>query len=51
VLYGSDAVSGVVQVFTRAGGPPRIEAGFSSARGDKRGAGGGDFVTTRSTQR
>jgi vitamin B12 transporter len=33
VLYGSDAVSGVIQVFTRAGGAPRIEAGMTGARG------------------
>jgi vitamin B12 transporter len=46
VLYGSDAVAGVIQVFTRTGGPSRLETGFSSARGDKRGApGGGDFDT------
>ncbi|CAN5611627.1 TonB-dependent vitamin B12 receptor [soil metagenome] len=35
VLYGSDAVSGVVQIFTRAGGRPRVEASMSSARGSK----------------
>jgi vitamin B12 transporter len=39
VLYGSDAVSGVVQVFTRAGGPPRIEVGASSGRGPQTGGG------------
>ena len=37
VLYGSDAVSGVIQIFTRAGTAPRIEAGISGSRGDKRG--------------
>jgi vitamin B12 transporter len=31
VLYGSDAVSGVVQIFTRRGqGPPKAEVGFSA---------------------
>lgn len=31
VLYGSDAVSGVVQIFTRRGkGPARVEAGMAS---------------------
>ena len=35
VLYGSDAVSGVIQIFTRAGGQPRIEAGVNSARGSR----------------
>jgi vitamin B12 transporter len=44
VLYGSNAVSGVVQIFTRAGGAPRIEAGVSSARGDRQ-QGAGAFVT------
>ena len=36
VLYGSDAVSGVVQIFTRAGGPPRLEINATGGRGDKR---------------
>jgi vitamin B12 transporter len=46
VLYGSDAVAGVVQVFTRSGGAPRLETGLSSARGAKRGAADrGDFDT------
>jgi vitamin B12 transporter len=40
VLYGSDAVSGVVQIFTRAGGAPRIEAGASSRRGARHAAPG-----------
>jgi vitamin B12 transporter len=35
VLYGSDAVSGVVQIFTRSGGRPRIEANASSAHGSR----------------
>jgi vitamin B12 transporter len=35
VLYGSDAVTGVVQIFTRSGGAPRIEAGASTHRGDR----------------
>ena len=35
VLYGSDAVSGVIQIFTRAGGTHRIEAGLTASRGDK----------------
>jgi vitamin B12 transporter len=39
VLYGSDAVSGVVQIFTRAGGAPRVEASAVSGMGDKRGDG------------
>jgi vitamin B12 transporter len=38
VLYGSDAVAGVIQIFTRAGGAPTLEAALSSSRGDKRGA-------------
>lgn len=37
VLYGSDAVSGVVQVFTRSGGAPRVQASAASGLGDKRG--------------
>ena len=37
VLYGSDAVSGVIQVFTRVGGTARIQAGVTGSRGDKRG--------------
>jgi vitamin B12 transporter len=45
VLYGSDAVSGVVQIFTRAGGAPRIEAGMTGSRGDRRGADAGAFDT------
>jgi vitamin B12 transporter len=40
VLYGSDAVSGVVQVFTRSGGTPRVEAGVSTRRGDRPGSAG-----------
>jgi vitamin B12 transporter len=44
VLYGSDAVSGVVQIFTRAGGAPRIEAGMTSRRGAKH-AGDDAYVT------
>jgi vitamin B12 transporter len=36
VLYGSDAAAGVIQVFTRSGGPPRLEVGASSGFGDKR---------------
>lgn len=40
VLYGSDAVSGVVQIFTRGGGAPRIEVGATGGRGSKTGAGG-----------
>jgi vitamin B12 transporter len=35
VLYGSDAVTGVVQIFTRAGGTPRIEASAATRRGDR----------------
>jgi vitamin B12 transporter len=35
VLYGSDAVAGVVHVITRAGGPPRVEAGATTGRGGK----------------
>jgi vitamin B12 transporter len=35
VLYGSDAVTGVVQIFTRAGGTPRIEASAATHRGDR----------------
>jgi vitamin B12 transporter len=44
VLYGSDAVAGVVQIFTRAGGAPRIQAGFTGARGE-RAIGEGTFAT------
>ncbi|HSJ30198.1 MAG TPA: TonB-dependent receptor [Longimicrobiales bacterium] len=40
VLYGSDAVSGVIQIFTRAGGAHRIEAGVTASRGDKHAADG-----------
>jgi vitamin B12 transporter len=40
VLYGSDAVSGVVQIFTRAGGAPRVDVSASTRRGDKHDAGG-----------
>jgi vitamin B12 transporter len=35
VLYGSDAVTGVVQIFTRSGGAPRIEASVATHRGDR----------------
>lgn len=45
VLYGSDAVAGVVQVFTRAGGDPRIEAGMTGARGDRPGDPGDAYDT------
>jgi vitamin B12 transporter len=38
VLYGSDAVTGVVQIFTRAGGAPRIEAAASTHRGSRHGS-------------
>lgn len=48
VLYGSDAVSGVVQVFTRAGGAPRVEAGMSGSRGDRPGADAAGAFDTRS---
>jgi vitamin B12 transporter len=48
VLYGSDAVSGVVQIFTRAGGAPHIEAGVTGARGDKPDAGASGSFDTRS---
>jgi vitamin B12 transporter len=37
VLYGSDAVAGVVQIFTRAGGPPRLQARFTGERGERTG--------------
>ena len=45
VLYGSDAVSGVIQIFTRAGGAHRIEAGVTASRGDKHAADAGSFDT------
>ncbi|MBR9991084.1 MAG: TonB-dependent receptor, partial [Gemmatimonadetes bacterium] len=45
VLYGSDAVSGVVQIFTRDGGAPRLEAGINSSRGDRHGESGSAFDT------
>lgn len=48
VLYGSDAVSGVVQIFTRAGGAPRVEAAMSGSRGEQRGAETGGSFDTRS---
>ena len=35
VLYGSDAVAGVVQIFTRDGGPRRLQLRASAASGDK----------------
>jgi vitamin B12 transporter len=37
VLYGSDAVSGVVQIFTRAGGAPRIDMSVTTGLGSRRG--------------
>jgi vitamin B12 transporter len=37
VLYGSDAVSGVVQIFTRAGGAPRIDVSATTGLGGRRG--------------
>jgi vitamin B12 transporter len=37
VLYGSDAVSGVVQIFTRSGGTPRIGVTVTSSAGDRQG--------------
>lgn len=46
VLYGSDAVSGVVQIFTRAGGPPRLDVGATTARGDRRGTMAGESFDT-----
>lgn len=48
VLYGSDAVSGVVQIFTRAGGAPRTEAGVKLGRGERtpEGAGGAFHTAT-----
>lgn len=33
VLYGSDAVSGVVQIFTRAGGAPRLSVALNGGTG------------------
>ena len=38
VLYGSDAVAGVVHIITRAGGPPRVSASIGGDRGDKHNA-------------
>jgi vitamin B12 transporter len=35
VLYGSDAVTGVVHIFTRAGGAPRVEASAATHRGSR----------------
>ncbi|HEX2168197.1 MAG TPA: TonB-dependent receptor [Longimicrobiales bacterium] len=43
VLYGSDAVSGVIQIFTRTGGAPRVEAGMSGSRGDRHAGDTGSF--------
>jgi vitamin B12 transporter len=45
VLYGSDAVSGVVQIFTRAGGARRINASIVSGRGARPGGADGSFDT------
>lgn len=45
VLYGSDAVSGVIQIFTRAGGAHRIEAGITGARGARHATDDGSFDT------
>jgi vitamin B12 transporter len=45
VLYGSDAVSGVIQVFTRAGAAPRLEAGITASRGARPGGDSGSFDT------
>lgn len=43
VLYGSDAVAGVVQVFTRRGsGGPTVAARVEGGRGQERGGTGGD---------
>lgn len=47
VLYGSDAVAGVVQIFTRAGGAPRIEAGITGSRGARPGDISTDAYDTR----
>jgi vitamin B12 transporter len=44
VLYGSDAVAGVVQIFTRAGGAPRMSAAITSGRGPRH-AGDGTYTT------
>jgi vitamin B12 transporter len=44
VLYGSDAVAGVVQIFTRAGGAPRLSAAITSARGPRH-TGDGTYTT------
>jgi vitamin B12 transporter len=40
VLYGSDAASGVVQIFTRAGGAPRLVVGAAGGVGAKPAADG-----------
>jgi vitamin B12 transporter len=37
VLYGSDAVAGVVQIFTRAGGAPRVDAAVTTSTGERQG--------------
>lgn len=45
VLYGSDAVSGVIQVFTRSGGEPGVSAAVTGSRGPRPGAASGNFDT------
>jgi len=45
VLYGSDAVAGVIQVFTRRGGAPELSASAAGSRGDRHGAAGGAYGT------
>jgi vitamin B12 transporter len=45
VLYGSDAVSGVIQIFTRSGGAPTVSAAVTGSRGTRPGDATGNFDT------
>jgi vitamin B12 transporter len=48
VLYGTDAVAGVVQIFTREGsGPLRVDASVEAGRGPQLGTGVGGAPVTR----
>jgi vitamin B12 transporter len=48
VLYGSDAATGVVQLFTRSGGRTRVEAGVVAGAGRKTGSGAAGSYRTGS---
>jgi vitamin B12 transporter len=48
VLYGSDAATGVVQLFTRSGGRARVEAGVVAGAGRRTGSGAAGAYRTGS---